>query len=66
MTIAFLHAAVGRLTLRKQRRGMLLCSWCMGMSSRSKKSAGSTHLHLDEPCAHAFLSKGADDDKIGG
>ena len=29
-------------------------------------SAGSAHLHLDEPRAHAFLSKGADDDKING
>jgi hypothetical protein len=26
--------------------------------------AGSAHLHLDEPHAHAFLSKGTDDDKI--
>jgi hypothetical protein len=29
-------------------------------------SAGSAHLHLDEPRAHAFLGKGADDDKIDG
>ena len=28
--------------------------------------AGSAHLHLDEPRAHAFLGKGADDDKIDG
>jgi hypothetical protein len=29
-------------------------------------SAGSAHLHLDEPRAHTFLGKGADDDKIDG
>ncbi|XP_066392142.1 uncharacterized protein [Miscanthus floridulus] len=29
-------------------------------------SASSAHLHLNELCAHAFLSKGADDDKIDG
>ena len=29
-------------------------------------SAGFAHLHLDEPCAHAFLGKGAADDKIDG
>jgi hypothetical protein len=28
--------------------------------------AGSAHLHLDKPCAHAFLGKGTDDDKIKG
>ena len=29
-------------------------------------SAGSGHLHFDEPRAHPFLGKGADDDKIDG
>ena len=29
-------------------------------------SAGPAHLHLDEPCADAFLGKGTDDDKIDG
>jgi hypothetical protein len=29
-------------------------------------SAGSAHLHLDEPRAHTFLGKGTDDDKIDG
>ena len=30
------------------------------------KSAGSAELHLDEPRAHVFLSKGVADDKIYG
>ena len=37
-----------------------------GPSFPLSASAGSTHVHLDEPLAHAFLSKGADDDKIDG
>ena len=37
-----------------------------GPSFPLSASTGSTHLHLDEPRAHAFLGKGADDDKING
>ena len=37
-----------------------------GPSFPLSASAGSAHLHLDEPRAHAFLGKGTDDDKIDG
>jgi len=37
-----------------------------GPSFPLSASAGSAHLHLDKPRAHAFLGKGADDDKIDG
>jgi hypothetical protein len=37
-----------------------------GSSFPLSESAGSAELHLDEPRAHAFLDKGAIDDKIDG
>ena len=58
---------------------MLLCSWLHGCVELQQAgegvkgpnfplfaSAGSAHLHLDEPHTHAFLGKGTDNDKIDG
>ena len=79
-TAAFLHA-VARLAhvvqAGEEDVALFLVHGCVkpqqevgeglkGPSFPLSMSASSTHLHLDESRAHAFLSKGTDDDKIDG